>query len=329
MRIRRVMCLPPGLLDLPSSHRRQILRTCVELARRSSLACSACAVAVPPEPPRSLSSRCSPLAFAAGAEAAAWQGPATISEATVNARPESDDRARAARATPSPPGGTTRTAAASRSRASAREEPGRLRSPSRPRSAASTLFPAVDGNGNISLAYTSGARRRSRRGRRARPRRRSPRSPARRSRSAASPSMQRATPCSPATGQVPAGTDRRLPAGPDRGVRPPHVSLSAPAASRSPSSPRARDQRVGHGCGDLPGKHAARDHAHARPPTGPRRLRMSRRVTTVQDANLALGYRQRRQRLRGLHLHRRAAAPPFCGPQAATARPAAGSSRAI
>ena len=34
MRIRRVMCLPPGLLDLPpTSNPRQILRTCVELPR--------------------------------------------------------------------------------------------------------------------------------------------------------------------------------------------------------------------------------------------------------------------------------------------------------
>ena len=182
-----------------------------------------------------------------------------------------------ARAMPSPPGGTTRTAAASRSRASARAERGRPRSPSPPRSARHRSSRPSTAAATSRVAYTSGgattiatwaAGGRADAGT-------APGCPA----LAIGGFAVNAAGDAVLAGRAgsPGGTHGRLPEGPDRRVRAAHVSLLGPGGIMRPAA-RAAINASGSAVVIFRADDTLRvDHAHGTRRTGRRAQRPSRR----------------------------------------------------
>ena len=203
------------------------------------------------------------LTFAASAEAAAWQGPATISEATVNGDPSPTialGRSGDAVAAWWDDANGGRIAFARKRAGGTWSAPVTVAAPV----SATPLFPAVDGSGNISVAYTSGG------------------ATTIATWAAGAPAPTLAPLPGPAlaiggfavnaagdavlAGLGPGPTTELTVAyrqGPTNAFALRTYPYSGPGGIMfAVQSARADDQCVRRGCGDLPGEYVARDHPH-------------------------------------------------------------------
>ena len=244
MRITRVIFVPPRDPEIrmpATSNPKRILRTCVESAERSALASAHEPAARRQVLPRRSRRALRHWSAAASAGAAAWQGPRDdlgadrqCGRAARRSRSGAPGDAVAAWWDDSSGG---RIALARKRAGAAWSAPVTVAAPV----GATPLFPAVDGSGNITVAYTSGgattiatwAAAARRADARAAP---GPRAHDRRIRGRRLP----ATPCSPASPEAPRSSPS--PTGRARRERSP-CAPTRTSRSATPSRPRARDQR--------------------------------------------------------------------------------------